>query len=1015
MSNEQRYYNVNSLHKWFAAGSILLVLVLIGVVLNDYAQEFKKYQRRFRSLEAAKVRELYGERNELLKTDAGYLALQQQLSEAQQAVAARRDEVEQAQVRLREKQAAFTLADKEFQAAKAQADAARYRYEEELAREGDVQEAREAMLRWDTTREQRRRAAEEADAAVEAERTAIDAVLEQVAVLERQANRVAFDVDVLERRLQRVDREAMSLPNKVADMIRDLPVLNITQPYYKIDQVVVTGVGDDVVFASVPKVDRCTTCHQGILNPMFEGAPQPYGAHPNLDLFLSSQSPHPIEDFGCTVCHSGRGRGTTFVSAGHTPSDDAERERWEAEYGWERIHHWDEPMLPLNHTEAGCFQCHGTQTTVPGADRLNLGMALIEKASCNSCHLIDVPKWRDTPKSGPGLTHVASKTTPDWTFNWIRDPMGFRANTWMPHFYGLLNNSDPASQERASQEIHAMVRYLFAHSTEYAMEPVPVPGNADRGRELVASVGCTGCHRLDDADVPTTLQSLRLDHGPGLVGLGTKTTEQWLYNWLKNPARYHASTLMPNMRLSDQEAADIASYLVLDKRDAFVEDGTAPLDESVLDQIVFGYLHKTQRASEAQARMDAMSTDDKLLYAGETLIRQYGCFACHDIPGFENELPIGTELTAEGRKSVHAFDFGYADIPHTLHDWFSTKLKSPRIFDVNKVKEPEDKLRMPKFYFTEEETTALVTVLLGLVGDDPHNQLKMARSAENLHIERGQALVRQHNCQGCHVIEGDGGAMLPSVADWLRAHQGYTESDANTLAASFGPPSLEGEGSKVQSRWLFDFLHQPEIIRPWLKARMPTFNLSESDNNDLVSYFSYLDRASFPFQTVVNPMLEGPFFEAGHELFSPEVFNCGTCHIQGDQLPPGTPDRWAPNLAMSARRLKPDWITAWLRDPQAISPGTKMPTYFDPNFFDESGPPHILDGNENAQILALRDYTLAIGVLQPSAPIYEPLTLEPLIAPSPVTGEETVEEDFWADEQGADPAASAAEDDFWGD
>jgi mono/diheme cytochrome c family protein len=1004
VSNEQRYYKVNTLHKWFAVGSILLMLVLIAVLLNDYAQEFKKYQRRFRAMESVKVREQFEGKSELLKSDEAYLALQQQLAEAQQAAATHREKAEQARERLGEKQAALTLADKEFQAAKAQADAARYRYEEALVHEGDVQSAQRVMLEWEGKREGLRQTVEKAEAAVEAEKAAIDATHEQVEALERQANQVAFDADVLERRLQRVDREAMSLPNKVADMVRDLPVLNITQPYYKIDQVVLDTVSDDVVFANVPKVDRCTTCHQGIMNPMFEGEEQPYGAHPNLELFLSSQSAHPVEDFGCTVCHSGRGRGTTFASVAHTPSDADEAEEWEAAHGWEGLHHWDEPMYPLNHTQAGCFQCHGTQTTVKGADTLNLGMALVEKAGCNGCHQIDVPKWKNFRKVGPGLTHVASKTTPDWTFHWIRNPKGFRANTWMPHFYGQQNNSDPESEKRANQEIHAMVHYLFTKSEAYPMQPAPAPGNPERGRELVESVGCTGCHRLDDSEVRATLQSLRLEHGPSLVGLGTKTNEQWLFNWLKNPSRYHALTLMPNLRLSDQEAADIASFLVQDKRDGFLESAPAPFDESALDEIVLGYMRKTQRADEAGVQLAAMSSSDKLMYAGETLIRQYGCFSCHDIPGFETELPIGTELTAEGSKSIHAFDFGYVDIPHTVHDWFSTKLKTPRIFDVNKVKPPEDKLRMPNFYFSDEEATAIVTVLLGLVKNDPHNQLKMARSAENLHIERGQALVRQYNCQGCHTIEGDGAAILPSVAGWLNTHMGYSEGDAETLAESFGPPDLDGEGDKVQSQWLFGFLHRPEIIRPWLKVRMPTFNLPHEHNNALVSYFAYRDEAEFPFEAVVDPPLEGAAFEAGHALFSPEIFNCGTCHIQGDQLPPGTPDRWAPNLAMAERRLKPDWIAAWLRDPQAVSPGTKMPTYFDPNAFDESGPPNVLSGDENAQILALRDYVLAIGLLQSSPPIYEPLAMEVVAAPESVPeGEEAVTE--------ASP--EAVEDDFW--
>ena len=45
----------------------------------------------------------------------------------------------------------------------------------------------------------------------------------------------------------------------------------------------------------------------------------------------------------------------------------------------------------------------------------------------------------------------------------------------------------------------------------------------------------------------------------------------------------------------------------------------------------------------------------------------------------------------------------------------------------------------------------------------------------------------------------------------------------NPMAAMYGAPHLNGEGAKVRPEWLFKFLHNPEEIRPWMIARMPTF------------------------------------------------------------------------------------------------------------------------------------------------------------------------------------------------
>ena len=48
-----------------------------------------------------------------------------------------------------------------------------------------------------------------------------------------------------------------------------------------------------------------------------------FAAHPRLDLFVDSNSPHPMEKFGCTICHAGQGSATDFELAAHTPADAA--------------------------------------------------------------------------------------------------------------------------------------------------------------------------------------------------------------------------------------------------------------------------------------------------------------------------------------------------------------------------------------------------------------------------------------------------------------------------------------------------------------------------------------------------------------------------------------------------------------------------------------------------------------------------------------------------------------------
>ena len=80
-------------------------------------------------------------------------------------------------------------------------------------------------------------------------------------------------------------------------------------------------------------------------------------------------------------------------------------------------------------------------------------------------------------------------------------------------------------------------------------------------------------------------------------------------------------------------------------------------------------------------------------------IEKYGCYSCHNIKGFEGLKPIGTELTTEGSKALHLFDFGFlADehwmnedgtkehVLHNVPSWVYNKLRNPRIYDDKRTK-----------------------------------------------------------------------------------------------------------------------------------------------------------------------------------------------------------------------------------------------------------------------------------------------------------------------------------------
>ncbi len=176
-------------------------------------------------------------------------------------------------------------------------------------------------------------------------------------------------------------------------------------------------------------------------------------------------------------------------------------------------------------------------------------------------------------------------------------------------------------------------------------------------------------------------------------------------------------------------------------------------------------------------------------------------------------------------------------------------------------------------------------------------------------------------------------------------------------------------GDKFRPDWLYEFIRKPHNIRPWLKIRMPDFRLTEFEAVALVKHLTadHRDR-SLPTPKVVAEGGRGgndSFLQAGKKLMSKEFFDCWSCHQQGGKKPDKPKEEWAPDLLISSRRLKPEWVVRWVSDPQKLIPGTKMPTFFEDA---ESGPDEILGGDEKKQIAAIAENIFSLNGKPDSLP-----------------------------------------------
>ncbi len=551
---------------------------------------------------------------------------------------------------------------------------------------------------------------------------------------------------------------------------------------------------------------------------------------------------------------------------------------------------------------------------------------------------------QDMKKVGPNLKDVRLKLNKNWIPVWLKKPTDFRPTTKMPNF------------RLSDHQIQAISAYLWQSAFTDSL-PKQKPGNAEHGKQLFESRGCLACHSIGEGD-----QTQGGTFAANLTRVGEKANYDYLVRWIHNarertrpycpyekkdigredyakkglPYQFdlqHSQcpndghelqvqnmTVMPTLRLSPEDAQDIASYLM------------------------------TQKKQEPSSYADASFMDDpRLKDEGKKWVRHFGCAGCHEISGFEDEGRIGTELTFEGSKPIERLDFAlFTEVaqrggknaepiinPEDLQrlpdgpaktEWydhkgfFEHKLAEPEIYDKGKIKSETEVLRMPNLHLSADQIGALTTFLLGSQETSLPSSYQYKPGDSRRDIQEGWWIVKKYNCMGCHQF-------IPGQRTTLMGMQRYQDIQEQL------PPKLLTEGARVDPEWLRRFLSNPSLsttetnrngVRPYLQVRMPTFSFSDNELRKLVRFFQALSQQPMPYIPEQVPTLTSKESDMARSLFSSTAAPCLKCHATGD--PQHDKIATAPNFLLAKDRLKPDWVERWIVDPQAISPGTSMPS-----------------------------------------------------------------------------------------
>ncbi|OGL40458.1 MAG: hypothetical protein A2043_07730 [Candidatus Schekmanbacteria bacterium GWA2_38_9] len=711
-------------------------------------------------------------------------------------------------------------------------------------------------------------------------------------------------VDSFKGEIPEFEEKLEKYKENIAKIEKKLDILSKKIP--EINQIVIQDFSRNNFDEPILKADRCLSCHLGTDRKGFEGFKEPYRTHVNYEIFIEK---HPVEKFGCTSCHDGQESGLAFYDAGHAPKDKKQETEWKKKYDWHPISHWEKPMLAGDFIQSSCRRCHALEEDIQGAPVLSEGINLFrEKIGCVNCHL--VKGYEDVNKIGPSLKNIASKVNPSWIFQWVKNPKWYHAKTRMPNF--LLSDQETAS-------VAAYLLNLPKDETwrVYKLRD-GVLGNSAliaKGKELVRDIGCNGCHSVGITEI---YQNNSRDIAPILTNIGNKTTPEFILNWILNPKRYNSKTLMPNLRLTANEAEAIVAYLYS------LRDSNFKKIEDIEQKI----------ANKTEAEK------------GLKIISDYGCYGCHEIPGTEKLGRVGAELSNFGNKELYELAFGYAkQVERSWLGYALTKIKTPRIFETEVVVQ-----RMPDFKLNDEEAHALAVLLKGFRDEKIPKEFTREVSANYTDIQKGRKIVKKYNCIGCHEVEEKWDGANIQVA--LR--EKYSNDEINVK--SYSPPRIVGEGTKVQSEWLFRFIHEPVPIRPWLSVRMPTFNFREAQANSIVRYFQSMSR-----EEVFYHYLEEKEFTAQEKAEMKSLIDtlqCLKCHQFGKGGAGISAAELAPDLSLANGRLKPKWIIDWLTNPQPLMPGTRMPNFF--YDIDEDGEKSELLPEPEKKMELLRNYLFSL-------------------------------------------------------
>src|ERR1041384_1506718 len=186
-----------------------------------------------------------------------------------------------------------------------------------------------------------------------------------------------------------------------------------------------------------------------------------------------------------------------------------------------------------------------------------LGSTRFKEARCISCHAVNGKGGKIATELGK----VASKVTPQWLYNYLKNPKRLLPGVQMPRF------------RFSDEDLRAVVEYMETEFVDFDLEPAsphtPSPDAQEAGLALFKKYNCSGCHDFGDLRKAEEL-------APELTAIGSKklyeidfgksgieeTLPAYLHTKLTSPRVFSPSMKMPQFGFTAEESRAVPVALL---------------------------------------------------------------------------------------------------------------------------------------------------------------------------------------------------------------------------------------------------------------------------------------------------------------------------------------------------------------------------------------------------------------------------------------------------------------------